>query len=103
MNPTPSNTRHLRNELRRDLGSVAQDIEELIEHLGNATSDQNEALRAKARNALDSVRDIEHNAQSRIGSLGARAQEYVHANPWRVVGAAAATAYALGFLSRPRH
>ncbi len=104
MHTTLSNSaRQLRDDLRRDLGSVAHDIEELITHLGDATGDQSEALRAKARRALDGVRDIEHDAEARFAGLGTRTQRYVHANPWRVLGVAAATAYALGLLTRTQH
>lgn len=103
MNPASIQTQQLRDTLRKDLGSVARDIETLLEHLGETATEQADALKARARDALDGAHAIERQAQSRLDHLGVQAQDYVHRNPWRVVGIAAATAYALGLLTRARH
>lgn len=86
----------------QDLDKIKNDIEDIFHRLGNATDDQVEELREKARSALSSLRDIEQQAQARFHVTARETQKFVHEKPWTVVGTAALAAYALGLLTRLR-
>lgn len=94
------------SRLKADLRNVAHDIERVLHNMSEAAEDRTGNLRLRARERLSSARDrlddLGHGAALRAREVGGRTQHYVHENPWRVLGAAVATAYLVGWLMRSR-
>lgn len=94
------------SRLRADLKDVAHDIEQLLHDMSDVTEEEFESFRMQGRSRLRAARDrldrMSQGAAVRMREFGGRTQEYVHDNPWRVIGVAAATAYLMGMLFRSR-
>jgi ElaB/YqjD/DUF883 family membrane-anchored ribosome-binding protein len=97
------------NELNRAKGKVAEDSkmivsdgETLLKTVTNASADGYAAARAKFAEQVTSVKTRLAEASRPVMKKARQADEYVHGNPWTVIGAAAALGLLIGFLARKR-
>ena len=92
--------------LRHDLRNVVEDVEHILENTAQATGEHAEALRSQARERLHRIRtrlgEMEREAAGRMHIVSVCTNDYVRQRPWRVIGGAAAFAFVLGMLARPR-
>jgi len=90
------------DKLGTDLKTVLIDVEALLKQAASSTGQQAADLRERAAEQL-------HRASLRLGEARAvaaersraaarRADDWVHANPWAAVGAAAGVGFLLGML-----
>jgi ElaB/YqjD/DUF883 family membrane-anchored ribosome-binding protein len=90
------------DKLGADLKTVLIDVEALLKQAASSTGQQAADLRERAAEQL-------HRASLRLGEARAaaaersraaarRADDWVHANPWAAVGAAAGVGFLLGML-----
>jgi ElaB/YqjD/DUF883 family membrane-anchored ribosome-binding protein len=93
---------HADKHLGQRLQHATEEIEGMLHRLGDGVDDQSELIRSKAQNALNSLRDIERGATSRLESSGRLVQQFVHEKPWTAIAIASAAAFALGALARLR-
>jgi len=101
--PSPlADTKYLTTSPQHGLREVAHDVEDILHKLSDVAGDQADELKGKARNALNSLRDIEKRTQARFQVASHETQQFVHENPWAVIAVTALSAYVLGFLTRPR-
>ena len=96
--------------LRRDLNSVASQVEGLLGKLGDEGSDRMHALRDRMSSVASglgaSARDHFSSLDSSLRG-GARqaarvTDTYVHDNPWRAIGIGALAGLLLGYLASRR-
>lgn len=101
--PTPNTTADsTENSIGQRPENVTQDVEGILQRLGNSADEQSEMLKTKARSALTTLRELERSTEARIQAAGEQTQRFVHEKPWVAIAVAAATAYALGALFRRR-
>jgi len=99
------------DDLRAPLANLISESEALLAAIGeegaqryrNATI----ALERQIRRARDQVDDLQYTTVRRARLAARQADHYVHENPWRTIGAAAAVGAAVGALvalliARPR-
>jgi ElaB/YqjD/DUF883 family membrane-anchored ribosome-binding protein len=90
------------NKLVDDLKVVVHDAEALLEATAAHTGEKIQEARARTEKSLRKVNarlgDIENEGLKRARALAGEAEDYVHANPWQVIGAAAGIGFLLGVL-----
>jgi len=102
MDETQAPARISGEKLGSDLKTVLADVEALLKQAANSTGQQAVELRERAAENLHraSVRLSEARVaaaeKSRVAAR--RADDWVHANPWAAVGAAAGVGFLLGML-----
>jgi ElaB/YqjD/DUF883 family membrane-anchored ribosome-binding protein len=102
MDETQAPARVSGEKLGSDLKTVLADVEALLKQAANSTGQQAVELRERAAENLHraSVRLSEARVaaaeKSRVAAR--RADDWVHANPWAAVGAAAGVGFLLGML-----
>jgi len=102
MDETQAPARVSSEKLGSDLKTVLADVEALLKQAANSTGQQAVELRERAAENLHraSVRLPEARVaaaeKSRVAAR--RADDWVHANPWAAVGAAAGVGFLLGML-----
>jgi ElaB/YqjD/DUF883 family membrane-anchored ribosome-binding protein len=90
--------------LKDDLHLIAEDIEHLLQDVGEGAGQQDERLRRRLHAMRERLARLEHEVAYRARKASERAGRYVHDNPWGVVAAAAITSFLVGMLSiRSRH
>jgi ElaB/YqjD/DUF883 family membrane-anchored ribosome-binding protein len=93
-----------RSQLMDDFNKVAGDTESLLRAMASVPGEKASALRASVEANLAAARQ-------RVRELGGAAyesttraarvtDEYVHENPWALIGAAAAVGFVVGLLAR---
>jgi ElaB/YqjD/DUF883 family membrane-anchored ribosome-binding protein len=91
-----------REKLVADARVVLDDVESLLRQAAGASGRQAEELRERAGEALGRARVKLHEAQVAVGEnakAAARAtDDWVHANPWGAIGAAAGVGFLIGLL-----
>jgi ElaB/YqjD/DUF883 family membrane-anchored ribosome-binding protein len=91
-----------RDKLGADLKVVLADVEALLKQAASSTGQQAADLRERAAEMLHraSLRASEASAAAAEKGRAAarRADDWVHANPWAAVGAAAGVGFLLGML-----
>ena len=89
------------DKVMADLRVLATDMEELLKATAGQTGQQVAQVRAKAEESLASVKarvaDLQHEALAKTRVVGRAADDYVHANPWRVLAIGAVAGLVLGF------
>jgi ElaB/YqjD/DUF883 family membrane-anchored ribosome-binding protein len=99
MNTTSAN---LSSEMESDVDKAISGAEDMLAQAANSTGEKAAELRARALEQLKALRSRLHEAQAvalRQSKAAARAtDDYVHDNPWRAVGAAAAVGVLIGLL-----
>lgn len=97
--------------LRRDLNSVASQVESLLGRLGDEGSDRLQNLRERvgdmagtfASSARDTLSGLPSTMSSGARSAARYTDSYVHENPWRVIGVGAAIGLLIGYLVSRRY
>ncbi|MBK4715625.1 MULTISPECIES: DUF883 family protein [Tenebrionibacter/Tenebrionicola group] len=88
--------------LRDELKSLADTLEEVLSNSGDKSKEEMEKLRTKAQRALkDSRQRLSETGDAlarQTREAAARADEYVHDNPWTGIGIGAAVGVVLGVL-----
>ena len=91
-----------KEKLAADFRAVMADIDALMTVTGKEAEGEVKALRARIRERLDGAKekllDAQHEAVERAKAAATATDDYVHANPWQAIGAAAAVGLALGVL-----
>ena len=91
-----------KQKLMDDLSRVVSDAEELVKATANQTGERISAVRARAEETLKGAKERLADAEESMleqGRLAAReADVYVHENPWRAAGIAAAVGVLVGAL-----
>ena len=91
-----------KEKLAADFRAVMDDIDALMTATGKEATGEAKALRARIRDRLDGAKDklldAQHEAVQRAKDAAVATDDYVHANPWQAIGAAAAIGLALGVL-----
>jgi ElaB/YqjD/DUF883 family membrane-anchored ribosome-binding protein len=96
------NTMMREARMRRDLSSVADQVQDLIERLGDEGSDRLQDLRDRASgwSSLAKSKALDLGSAARDGALQAAkaTHGYVRENPWRAIGVGAAAGLLIGYL-----
>ncbi|MDR0218401.1 MAG: YqjD family protein [Enterobacteriaceae bacterium] len=89
-------------ELRAELQSLADTLEEIIGNAEGKPKAELEKLRNKAEKILQDARSVLHDASDKLTDqtkeIAGRADNYVRDNPWTGVGIGAAVGIVLGVL-----
>ncbi len=90
------------DKLVDDLRGLARDMERLLEATAGDTSERVVDVRSKAGESLHAARvrlaHLQDATVARARAAGREADRYVHANPWQLMAACAATGIVLGIL-----
>ncbi len=93
---------HLHGELRERIDALGHQMHDLAE----ATGEQADVMRARARRSLRATRSgmtrIERGAAMRVRSAATHARDYVQGHPWLILGGFAVLMLAAGVLSHGR-
>ena len=99
-----SNVAAARSQLLDDFNKIAADGEALLRAMASMPGEKVGALRASVEANLASVRqqlrDLQGAAYERTTAAARATDEYVHENPWPLIGAAAAVGFVIGFMAR---
>jgi ElaB/YqjD/DUF883 family membrane-anchored ribosome-binding protein len=89
-------------KLMDDLSAVVADAEELLKATANQTGERITAVRARAEESVKTAKDRIADAQDELmdqAKVAAReADVYMHENPWKAAGIAAAVGVLIGAL-----
>ncbi len=89
-------------KLMRDLQTVVEDAEALLQATAAQTGERVDGIRARAQASLKQAKtrllEAEDEALDQVRAAAATADEYVHENPWQAVGVAAGAGLLLGLL-----
>ena len=100
----PPNVSDARSQIVDDFNKVASDTESLLRAIAAVPGEKASALRAAVEENLAAarkrVREIHGVAMDRTTAAAEAADEYVHENPWPLIGAAAAVGFILGLMVR---
>lgn len=90
----------------REFSSFIADIEDLIKETASLTGDDLERakkmLNARVSEAKKSIEGISSSVSEQVRKSSALTNEYVHEQPWKVIGAVAAVSFLLGVVSTRR-
>ena len=99
-----TNVSDARSQLVDDFNKVASDTESLLRAIASVPGEKASALRASVEENLSAarkrVREIQGIAMERTSAAAEAADEYVHENPWPLIGAAAAVGFIFGLMVR---
>ena len=100
------NTETTRESLVDDLAAVLAEAEEMLRRAAAETGDKARDLRSQVETNLLRAKlrlqEIEGEAVDRAKDAARVADDYVHDNPWKAVGVAAAIGLAVGLLLNRR-
>jgi ElaB/YqjD/DUF883 family membrane-anchored ribosome-binding protein len=89
-------------KLMRDLQTVVEDAEALLQATAAQTGERVDGIRARAQASLKQAKtrllEAEDEALEQVRAAAATTDEYVHENPWQAVGVAAGVGLLLGLL-----
>ena len=95
-----------RDNLVDDFSAVLAEAEHLLKKASNETGDRARDLRQQVESKLLSAKlrlqELQGEAMDRARSAARATDDYVHDNPWQVIGAAAAIAFLAGLLMNRR-
>lgn len=99
------NGRRTRKSARaKQLGVFFADVEELLTNVAHLPDESIARLRERLESSLDSARtSVEEGVERAVDTTteaAKAADQYVHDNPWRTIGIAAATCLVIGALLR---
>lgn len=99
---THSNVEGKKDRLVKDLRGVVVDADDLLKEVANYTAEEFVAARTKIEGKLGEVRcriaDARVAVTEKAWSAANSGREYARENPWKVLGAVAATALAISLL-----
>ena len=91
-----------RDQLVDDFNRVVSDTEALLRAMANVPGEKTAALRASVEENLGAakqrVRDLQGAAIDKTTAAARATDEYVHENPWTLIGVAAAVGLIAGLL-----
>jgi ElaB/YqjD/DUF883 family membrane-anchored ribosome-binding protein len=91
-----------KDKLMADLRQVISDAEELLRLGADQTGDRATEWRSRVQERITDARhklaDLQDSAIQRARAAGHAADDYVHDNPWKAVGAAAGIGLIIGLL-----
>jgi ElaB/YqjD/DUF883 family membrane-anchored ribosome-binding protein len=91
-----------RNKLLHDLQLVISDAEELlrmtVDQVGDSTAEVRGRIQSRLQQARAELASLEHEASTRLKAAGHATDEFVHENPWKSIGIAAAIGMVVGLL-----
>lgn len=100
------NTESGRERLVDDLAAVLAEAEEMLKRAAAETGDKARDLRSQVETKLLRAKlrlqELEGEAVDRAKAAARVTDEYVHDNPWRAIGVAAAVGLAIGLLLNRR-
>lgn len=89
-----------KQQLLNDFNAVVSETENLLKSLANEGGERAQALRTKLeqslRSAKDKLIDLEEVVVAKTRAAARSTDEYVHDNPWKSVGIAAAIGLVIG-------
>lgn len=89
-------------QLVADFKVVIADAEALLKASSNSGGEKVDELRSKAEESLNAMKsrlgDVEHRMVEKTQEAAKAADQYVHENPWRAIGAVAGVGVVLGYL-----
>ena len=95
-----------RDNLVDDFSAVLAEAEHLLKKASNETGDRARDLRQQVESKLLSAKlrlqELQGEAMDRARSAARATDDYVHDNPWQVIGAAAAIGFLAGLLMNRR-
>lgn len=95
-----------RETLLDDFSTMLTEAEELLRRAGNETGERAKDLRAQVEAKLLSAKlrlqELEGEAIDRAKAAARVTDDYVHDNPWRAIGVAAAAGFLVGLLVNRR-
>lgn len=96
----------MREKLVDDFVSVLSEAEDLLKKAGTETGERARDLRAQVEGKLLAAKlrlqELEGDAMDRAKEAAKYTDEYVHENPWRSIGIAAAIGFVAGLLMNRR-
>ena len=96
----------MRERLVDDFVSVLSEAEELLKKAGTETGERARDLRAQVEGKLLAAKlrlqELEGEAVDRAREAAQYTDEYVHENPWRMIGIAAAIGFVAGLMINRR-
>lgn len=96
----------MRERLVDDFVSVLSEAEELLKKAGTETGERARDLRAQVEAKLLAAKlrlqELEGEAMDRAKEAAKYTDEYVHENPWRMIGIAAAIGFVAGLMINRR-
>jgi ElaB/YqjD/DUF883 family membrane-anchored ribosome-binding protein len=102
----PMTFERTRDQLVDDFSSVLSEAEDLLKKASNETGDRARDLRsqveAKLLAAKLRLQELESEAVDRAKAAARITDDFVHDNPWQVIGAAAAIGFLAGLLMNRR-
>ena len=91
-----------KDKLMADLRVVIADAEEILRltanQAGEGITDFRIRMQAKLQQAQADLAELQELALAKVKAAGLAADEYVHDNPWRAIGAAAGIGLVIGLL-----
>lgn len=91
-----------KDKLLHDFNDVVADAEQLLKAVASAGGDKAQALRADVEESLHAARErlveLQRQAIAQSRAVARSTDAYVHENPWRAIGIAAAVSTAVGLL-----
>ena len=91
-----------KNKLVADFSTVIDDAEELLQATANQAGEKVTAARARIQESIKTAKQkintAEELATQRAKAAAVATDDYVHANPWPVIGVAAAVGALVGML-----
>lgn len=91
-----------KDKLMADLRVVIADTEELLritaDQAGEGLSEARGRIQARLSQAKASLTQLQETAVAKAKAAGHAADEYVHDNPWKAIGAAAGIGLVVGLL-----
>jgi ElaB/YqjD/DUF883 family membrane-anchored ribosome-binding protein len=98
------NVSDARSQLVDDFNKVAGDTESLLRAIASVPGEKASALRAAVEENLAAarqrVRQLQGAAYERTTAAAQATDEYVHENPWPLIGGAVAVGFLLGLIVR---
>ena len=95
-----------RESLLDDFSTMLTEAEDLLRRAGNETGERAKDLRAqveaKLLGAKLRLQELEGEAMDRAKAAATYTDDYIHDNPWRAIGAAAAVGFLIGLLVNRR-
>lgn len=89
-------------KLLRDLQTVVEDAEALLQATAAQTGDRIDTIRTRARESLKQAKtrlvEAEGEAMEQVREVATSTDKYVHENPWQAAGVAAGVGLLLGLL-----
>jgi ElaB/YqjD/DUF883 family membrane-anchored ribosome-binding protein len=99
-----SNVQTAKQQLLDDFGKVVSDTEELLKAMKGAPGERAAEMRAAVEARLEAtkerLRGIQGAAIEKTTAAAKATDEYVHENPWPLIGAAVAVGFILGLVVR---